>query len=63
MGHAGFPTGAKDVWRQLPEEQVIDVRLWHEPGAAIPTDRDAQIDWLFGWWQTLDAWAAEREGA
>jgi 1-acyl-sn-glycerol-3-phosphate acyltransferase len=63
MGHAGFPTGVKEVWRHLPEEQVIAVRLWHEPAGAIPTDRDAQIDWLFGWWETLDAWVTEREGA
>lgn len=62
MGHAGFPTGFKDVWRHLPEEQVIEVRLWHEPADAIAADHDAQIDWLFGWWQTLDAWVTEREG-
>ena len=61
MGHAGFPFGLKDVWRDLPADQVIEVRLWHEPADAIPRDRDAQIDWLFGWWQTLDAWVAERE--
>jgi 1-acyl-sn-glycerol-3-phosphate acyltransferase len=61
MGHAGFPTGLKEIWRHLPEEQVIEVRLWHEPADAIPRDRDAQIAWLFGWWQTLDAWVAERE--
>ena len=62
MGHSGFPMGLKDVWRRLPEEQVIDVRLWHEPAAAIPREREEQIEWLFGWWQTLDAWVAEREG-
>lgn len=63
MGHAGFPTGFKDAWRHLPEEQVIEVRLWHEPADAIAADHDAQIDWLFGWWQTLDAWVSEREGS
>ena len=63
MGHAGFPHGLKDVWRQLPDEQVIEVRLWHEPADAIPRERDEQITWLFGWWQTLDGWVAEREAA
>jgi len=61
MGHAGFPTGLKDVWRQLPDEQVIAVRLWHVPAGSIPADREARIDRLFDWWQTLDAWVAERE--
>lgn len=63
MGHAGFPTGFRDVWHHLPDEQVIEVRLWHEPADAIADDHDAQIDWLFGWWQTLDAWVTEREGS
>ena len=61
LGHAGFPTGLKDIWRQLPERQVIEVRLWHESADAIPDDRDAQIEWLYGWWETLDAWVSERE--
>lgn len=60
MGHVGFPTGAGEVWRLLPAPQTIDVRLWHEPTGAIPTGRDEQIDWLFGWWRTLDAWVDER---
>lgn len=62
MGHVGFPTGLREVWRLLPEPQRIEVRLWHEPASAVPTGRDEQIDWLFGWWRTLDAWVAERQG-
>ena len=61
MGHVGFPTGVREVWRLLPARQQIEVRLWHEPHTAIPTDRDARIDWLFGWWRTLDEWVDERE--
>jgi 1-acyl-sn-glycerol-3-phosphate acyltransferase len=61
MGHAGFPDGLRDVWRHLPEDQVIEVRLWHEPAEAIPAGSDAQIDWLFGWWQRIDDWVVERE--
>lgn len=61
MGHVGFPTGLGEVWRLLPEPQAIEVRLWHEPATATPSDRDAQIDWLYGWWQELDAWVDERE--
>ncbi len=63
MGHVGFPTGMSEVWRLLPEPQEIEVRLWHEPASAIPADRPERISWLFGWWQTLDAWVTERERA
>ena len=61
MGHARFPLGLKDVWRQLPEEQTILVRLWHVPAADVPHDEAGQRDWLFGWWRTLDDWVAEHE--
>jgi 1-acyl-sn-glycerol-3-phosphate acyltransferase len=60
MGHDGFPTGLREVWRLLPEPQTIELRLWHEPAAAIPTDKDEQIDWLFKWWRTLDEWVEGR---
>ena len=63
MGHVGFPTGLGEVWRHLPEEQVIEVRLWHEPADSIPADHDAQIEWLFDRWRTLDEWVGERETA
>lgn len=62
MGHVGFPTGLRELWRLLPHEQSVEVRMWLEPASAIPTDRDEQIDWLFGWWRKLDAWVDECEG-
>ena len=59
VGHVGFPTGLREVWRHLPERQVIDIRLWHEPAENIPEDEQERIDWLFGWWARLDAWVEE----
>ncbi len=47
MGHDGFPTGLREVWELLPEEQTIEVRLWHQPAAEVPDEREEQIDWLF----------------
>ena len=33
------------------------------PSETAPTredaDREAQIEWLFGWWETIDTWIAE----
>jgi 1-acyl-sn-glycerol-3-phosphate acyltransferase len=59
MGHVGFPDGIKDVWRHLPDEQVITVRLWHEPADRIPERHDERIAWLFDRWQQLDDWVVE----
>jgi 1-acyl-sn-glycerol-3-phosphate acyltransferase len=60
MGHVGFPDGLGEAWRLLPEQQTIEVRLWHEPAEAIPEDHEERIDWLFERWRRLDAWVEER---
>jgi 1-acyl-sn-glycerol-3-phosphate acyltransferase len=48
-----------DVWRELPMDKQIVMRWWRVPRAEIPADRDAQIDWLFGWWERIDQWVEE----
>lgn len=63
LGHAGFPTSLGEVWRLLPHPQTVEVRLWAERAEQIPSDRAEAIDWLFGWWRTLDAWVGERQQA
>ena len=45
-----------DLWRALPMDKRIVMRWWRVPRAEIPEDRDARIEWLFGWWETVDAW-------
>ncbi len=60
IGHTGIPTGFGELWHLLPHRQAVHVRLWHVPAAEVPTDRDAQIDWLFDRWVTLDEWIDER---
>lgn len=56
VGHTGFPSGLREVWDLLPEEQTINMRMWHIPAAEIPADPDARMQWLFDCWSTLDAW-------
>ena len=48
-----------DVWRELPMDKLLVMQWWQVPRAEIPEGRDAQIDWLFGWWERIDAWVAE----
>ncbi|WP_244930701.1 1-acyl-sn-glycerol-3-phosphate acyltransferase [Nocardioides sp. W7] len=45
-----------DVWRELPMDKQIVMRWWQVPRAEIPEDRDERIDWLFAWWERIDAW-------
>ena len=50
-----------DVWRELPMDKVLTMRWWQVPREEIPTGREAQIEWLFGWWEQIDAWIAEHQ--
>jgi hypothetical protein len=34
--------------------------MWHVPAGEIPAGTEARIEWLFGWWKTLDAWVGEQ---
>jgi 1-acyl-sn-glycerol-3-phosphate acyltransferase len=52
-----------DVWRELPMDKVIVMRWWQVPREEIPEDRDAQIEWLFGWWERIDTWIAQNRPA
>jgi 1-acyl-sn-glycerol-3-phosphate acyltransferase len=63
MAHFGCPDGFGQVWRDLPHPTPIVVQLWHVPAGKIPAGTEARIDWLFGWWRTLDAWVAEQRQA
>ena len=41
--------------------QRVELRLWHVPAGDVPAEREQRIDWLFGWWRTLDAWVARAQ--
>jgi 1-acyl-sn-glycerol-3-phosphate acyltransferase len=60
MAHHGFPDGFREAWRALPGPTALDVQLWHVPASSLPEGDEERIRWLFGWWQTLDAWVAVR---
>jgi 1-acyl-sn-glycerol-3-phosphate acyltransferase len=48
-----------DVWRELPMDKVLVMRWWQVERDQIPVGREAQIEWLFGWWELIDAWITE----
>ena len=59
--HVGFPSSFGEVWRLLPHDQIVEVRLWLATAEELPAPHEERIDWLFHWWRTLDAWVAERQ--
>jgi len=48
-----------DVWRELPMDKQILMRWWRVPRAEIPSGREERIDWLYSWWERIDAWIAD----
>lgn len=53
----------KELWSRIPLEHPIHARYWRIPPAEVPRDRDEVIEWLFGWWERIDAWIADRASA
>ena len=61
LGYVGVPFGARELWHSLARPQRVELRLWHVPAGDVPAEREQRIDWLFGWWRTLDAWVARAQ--
>jgi 1-acyl-sn-glycerol-3-phosphate acyltransferase len=45
-----------DIWREIPMDKQLIMRWWRVPREEIPEDREERIDWLFSWWERIDAW-------
>jgi 1-acyl-sn-glycerol-3-phosphate acyltransferase len=63
VAHAGLDTlvSLGDVWRHLPIDQVIRAKWWRVPVDEVPrhADHEAQVQWLYDWWQRIDTWISE----
>jgi 1-acyl-sn-glycerol-3-phosphate acyltransferase len=47
-----------DVWRALPLDNTVRMRWWRVPAVEVPKSAEAQIDWLYQWWERIDDWVA-----
>jgi 1-acyl-sn-glycerol-3-phosphate acyltransferase len=60
VAHTGLDrlVSVRDVWRSLRADLELRARWWRVPAANVPRSvaRDAQITWLYDWWQRIDAW-------
>jgi hypothetical protein len=63
VAHTGLDrlVSVRDVWRSLRADMEITARWWRVPAASVPrsVSRDAQVTWLYDWWQRIDAWITE----
>ena len=51
-----------DLWRGLPIDDEVRVRMWHVPATQVPRDATEQVEFLHDWWQRIDAWIADERG-
>ena len=67
VAHAGVErlVSAREVWRSLPLNRDLRVKWWLVPQAEVPREagREAQEQWLFDWWQTIDHWIGQHQPA
>jgi hypothetical protein len=63
VAHAGLDNiiTVSDVWGKFPINQVIRARWWRVPYDEVPrsADHEAQLQWLYGWWERIDTWIPE----
>jgi 1-acyl-sn-glycerol-3-phosphate acyltransferase len=58
VAHAGLDHlfTIADIWRELPLDGTVRMRWWRVPHQDVPREREAQLDWLYQWWETIDDW-------
>ncbi|HEU0239854.1 MAG TPA: 1-acyl-sn-glycerol-3-phosphate acyltransferase [Micromonosporaceae bacterium] len=63
VGHTGVDhlRTIADVWRELPMDKSIVMHWWLVDPSDIPTDPDARIEWLYGWWARVDDWISQHK--
>ncbi|MDN4479659.1 1-acyl-sn-glycerol-3-phosphate acyltransferase [Demequina muriae] len=61
VAHTGLEalSTARDVWRELPVDKRIVLKGWTAAPEEIPEGREARADWLYDWWERVDAWIDE----
>ena len=54
-----------DIWRSLPMDQVVHAKWWRVPVGEVPrhADYESQVQWLYDWWQRIDAWITDNRPA
>jgi hypothetical protein len=63
VAHTGLDrlVSVRDVWQSLLTDVTVHARWWRVPTADVPrtAGHEAQVDWLYDWWERIDAWITE----
>jgi 1-acyl-sn-glycerol-3-phosphate acyltransferase len=57
LGLAAFPG---ELWRHTPIGRTLTARMWLAPAAERPSEPDAQVEWIYGWWKRIDEWIEQQ---
>lgn len=65
VAHTGLEdlSSVVDLWRGLPMDDEVKMRLWHVPTSDLPSEPAEQVEWLNSWWSRIDAWIEAEHGA
>ncbi|HVL82526.1 MAG TPA: 1-acyl-sn-glycerol-3-phosphate acyltransferase [Actinomycetota bacterium] len=53
----------KQIWSSIPLTHPVRARYWRVPAAEVPRDEQELIEWLYDWWERIDAWLTEHVAA
>jgi 1-acyl-sn-glycerol-3-phosphate acyltransferase len=60
VAHTGLDrlVSVRDLWQCMASDVTASARWWRVPAADVPraAGHQAQVDWLYDWWQRIDAW-------
>jgi hypothetical protein len=60
VAHTGLDRlmSVRDVWHSLSDDIEIRARWWLVPAGEVPREagQDAQVSWLYDWWERIDGW-------
>jgi 1-acyl-sn-glycerol-3-phosphate acyltransferase len=67
VAHAGLDqlVSITDIWRSLPVGHRVHAKWWRVTADQVPrqADHEAQVRWLYDWWERIDAWIAQNRPA
>jgi len=56
LAHSGLTPMDGVLWQRIPLHITLRMHLFLVAGDTIPESAGARSQWLFDWWQQLDAW-------
>jgi 1-acyl-sn-glycerol-3-phosphate acyltransferase len=64
VAHTGLEdlSSVVDLYRGVPMDASIRVKLWRVPAADVPQHQEDASAWIHDWWRRIDAWILEHYG-